>query len=271
VIACDFYITGAETFTAEPWGYRCGRIINIDHHAPTPRMARLVSSANLALLWAREKGHAGATDRVVINHTDCDSVLSSGIVTGELEPLAAFGQAALAADHSGKPDPIADLLQALDARRDYDLSLRNLRCLLDGATLEPEAQAALDVRLGKRATAAQLVAQGRFTHIGPLAFAVLEEAVDGEFFPALLPQATLIVMCSPRPQELAHWNVKLRLGQAAPDGFSLHDLHLREFDEHYGGRWNAGSNKRGGGTSLTPEAYAAGIAARLQALLRRPA
>lgn len=256
VLACDFSVNGAEKFTAEPWGYRRDSLVNIDHHAPTTEMARIRSSTNLALLWVKANGRAAAQDCVVINHTDCDSVLSSAIVLGDLEPLERYGAAAVAADHTGVPNRIVDLLQALDARRCYDLSLRNLRLLENGAPLEPAAQKALDERLRQRATAAELVREGRFTMKGSLAFAVLDEVVDGEFFPALLPNAVVILACSPRLEGPEKWNAKLRLGRAAPAGFSLHDPQLKELDKDYGGRWNAGSNRRGGGTSLPYEIYA---------------
>jgi hypothetical protein len=38
-------------------------------------------------------------------------------------------------------------------------------------------------------------------------------------------------------------------------GSSLHDLGIAEFDPSYGGRWNAGSNERRGGTTLSPDEY----------------
>jgi hypothetical protein len=90
----------------------------------------------------------------------------------------------------------------------------------------------------------------------------LDEAIDGEFFPASLPDASVILMASRRPKQEEGWNIKLRLGNAAPDGFNLHTLKLEEFDPKYGGRWNAGSNKRGGGTRLATEQYARRIADR---------
>ena len=58
----------------------------------------------------------------------------------------------------------------------------------------------------------------------------------------------------------------MRLGLAAPAGFSLHALKTDDFDPDYGGRWNAGSNKRGRvGTLLSPETYAANLARALNA------
>ena len=86
-------------------------------------MARPVSSANLALDWRAASANTPTESRkaaeqavVVINHTDCDSILSSGIVSGLLDALPAYGRAALAADHTGEENAIADTLQALEPR-----------------------------------------------------------------------------------------------------------------------------------------------------------
>jgi len=49
--------------------------------------------------------------------------------------------------------------------------------------------------------------------------------------------------------------MKIRLGQAAPAGLMLDKRKIQVFDPNYGGRWNAGSNGRGGGTSLDPRTY----------------
>ena len=50
--------------------------------------------------------------------------------------------------------------------------------------------------------------------------------------------------------------MKVRLGAGAPQGMTLQGLGIETFDPAYGGRWNAGSNKRGGGTTLQPAQYA---------------
>jgi hypothetical protein len=254
IYACDFAIVGAENFQEKPWGYETGRLVNIDHHAPTPRMRDRISSTNLAILHIEGRGIAKPDETVVINHTDCDSILSSAIMRGDLEPLEIFGDAAIAADHTGEENSIADLLQALDKKRDYDYSLRNLRLLLDGKELDAEAQAALKKRLTKREKAAELVRGGAFTIQNGMAWVELDEAIDGEFFPALLPETVLIVMFSPRENEPGKWDAKFRLGNAAPARFSLMDVVL-PVDEGYGGRWNAGSNKRAGGSDIPPNDY----------------
>ena len=266
IIACDFAIQGAATWEATPWGFVSGRVTNLDHHAAMPTMQRQVSSTNLALTRVQAHGVVPASSSIVINHTDCDSVLSSAIVAGELEPWGEFGVAAIAADHTGEANAIADLLQALDAKRDLELSLRSLRALLAGEALEAVAQEALFTRLRKRELAAQMVASSTFVERDGVFYADLPKAIDGELVSALLPGARVVVLFSPHPTDSASRLVKMRLGLAALEGISLHALDIQAFDPAYGGRWNAGSNKRGGGTRLSPDEYARHLAQALEAL-----
>ncbi len=150
IFACDFYLTDAETWAEKAWGFQLGRVTNVDHHAPVARMRQHLSSTNLALLRVRQEGVVAAGSHIVLNHTDCDSVLSAAVLSGAVEPSDELGVAAIAADHTGEPNAIADLLQAVDALRDYDLSQRNLRLLLEDKPLEPVAQEALGSRHRKQ-------------------------------------------------------------------------------------------------------------------------
>ena len=217
---------------------------------------------------ARE-GVAGRDTGVVINHTDCDSVLTAAIVLGLLEPDPAYASAAIAADHTGEANPIADLLQALEHLRDFTRSLRNVMLLQAGAPLEAEASALLGDRLRRREQAAELVAGGAFRRMGRLELAVLEEDTEGELFPGLLPEACVLMLAIPCREPAGSWKVKLRLGSGAPEGLTLPMLDITDFDPRYGGRWNAGSNRRGGGTTMDPERYAALVSERLDTALRR--
>jgi hypothetical protein len=79
--------------------------------------------------------------------------------------------------------------------------------------------------------------------------------LEGEFFAPLLPQARAIVLSTPHPDHADRRLVRVRLGQAVRAGESLHALPLNDADPAYGGRWNAGSNRRGGGTTLTAAAW----------------
>lgn len=73
-------------------------------------------------------------------------------------------------------------------------------------------------------------------------------------------------MALPREDVPRRWNVKLRLGNAAPPGFTLHDMKIPNWNPAFGGRWNAGSKKRGGGTSIEPRDYANRLLAKCMAL-----
>jgi hypothetical protein len=275
IIACDFYIDGAEQGSPQPGGLRLGRIVNVDHHAPIPRMQRRVTSTQLACeyLVAGFDPSAAPAPWVAINHTDCDSILSSALLMGFLAPDERLVAASIAADHTGIPDPIADLLQAIDEGRQGDRtdeqyleSLQSVIALLEGGPLELSVKRALDLRLERREAAKRLVKDDAFERVGPLAWASLENEIDGAFFPGLLPDAALIMLAVRHPEFPDRWVTKLRLGLAAPPAVTLDRLEIRDWDPGFGGRWNAGSNKRGGGTSIEPLDYANRILAKYMAL-----
>jgi hypothetical protein len=276
LITCDFYISGAGAGDPVPGGYSRGRVVNVDHHADNKNMKRFVSSANLAL--ERIAAFGTPTDgTVIISHADCDSVLSSGIMSGELPPDPALGGAAIAADHTGEANAIADVLQELENIRDaarltaaekerdlrycYDV----VRLLLqhEEDALDSRANAALAERRRKRADAAAFVDRGGMTMGGRLAYGTPSEKLDGEFFPALLPDAAVILLMTRREDNPSLWDAKVRLGMAAPDGLDLKQLGVSEVDPAFGGRWNAGANTRNGGTSIDPETYASELRKRL--------
>lgn len=279
IVVCDFYVEGAEKGIEEPCGLRLDRILNVDHHAPIPRMQRRVTSTKLAHEYIASRAGRGAEPApwVVINHTDCDSVLSSALIMGLIEPDEELVAASIAADHTGEPNAIADLLQALDEGREGDRSdeqylesLRNLCLLRAGKPLELCAQRALELRLGRRAAARRMVDDPGINPDGGLAWAILDEEIDGAFFVALLPDAELVMLAVRHPKLADHWVMKLRLGRAAREGLTLHSLGVRDWDPNFGGRWNAGSNKRGGGTLVTPVEYAARLVAAIDQLAADP-
>lgn len=272
LVVCDCYVAGAEGWESVHGGYARGRILNVDHHADTERMRRPISSANLALQYVDAVGAPPSGVTVVINHTDCDSILSSGIMSGRLVPDPIFGHAAVAADHTGAAHPVADLLQALDWERDVELSFRCLDDLLHDRPLPAIARAKLDERQRMRERAERVVREGVMHMDGPIAWGVFDETIFGEFFPALLPDAVAILAIAPHHDLLpGRLEMKLRLGTAAPSGFTLKGL-LDDFDPMFGGRWNAGANKRPlagmpGGSEIPPATYAAEVRRRVEARL----
>ena len=232
-----------------------GSITNFDHHSRRTEFYRQVSSIHCALAYVRE--HGPVTDPIVIHHTDCDSVLSSLVLSGALPPDDRFGRAVLAADHTGEANDIADLLQAIQDRRDPQYSYEQLGRLIDGHPLDGAASRALDQRRTSREDLKRVPFQ-QFGETG-VYYAQLTGRVDGEFAPALLPAAMVIVLASPMPDGSGKWEIKVRAGNQFPPGWSLQELKLDSF----GGRWNAGSSKRHGGSALGPEAYAQHVAERL--------
>lgn len=267
---CDFYVAGAEHGLEVPWGTELGRLVNIDHHAPLQRMKQYVTSTMLATQFINAGSRVEPGSYVVINHTDCDSMLSSALIMGLFPPNPDFDLASVAADHTGARNAIADLLQALDDGRagnrtceQYAESIRNLRLLLDGHPLENQAQRAVALRDVKRVQSEAAVMSGRVKDDGGVAFGVVENEIEGAFFPSLLPTSALIVVACPNSTAGGKWIVKARLGAAAPRGMTLDALAINEFDPAYGGRWNAGSNKRGRGTDIDPDGWADEMRRRL--------
>ena len=255
-VVCDAYVDAIELFaTPTPWGWIVDDSENIDHHAPGARFEAQVSSANLALARVAHGGVVAPGVPVRITHTDCDSILSAGIVSGLLPAHDEFGEAAIAADHTGVAHPIADLLQAVEDTRSLSDSFSALEAHLAGHTLPAFADRALNERLTRREHAADAVRAGHFELIDGFACFDFDGSMEGEFFAPLLPQARVIVLSTPYPDRPDQRLVRVRLGQAARAEESLHALRLNEVDSAYGGRWNAGSNRRGGGTPLMAAAW----------------
>ncbi len=171
IVACDFYISGIEKFADVTGGYEKGRLLSVDHHAPTDRMMRHVSSANLAIELVKSGWQLGDAT-VVINHTDCDSVLSAGIVSGILDPLPEYGEAAISADHTGAFNEIAVLLQGRENVRDFPGAIADLQALENGKPLSAHGVQGLERRARKRGLAADMIEIGRLERRGRIAFEV---------------------------------------------------------------------------------------------------
>jgi hypothetical protein len=264
VCVCDFYLDGAEQWERVQGGFLSNRsgILNIDHHAEHSDMYRFISSGNLAARYVST--HGTFVGRIVNNHTDCDSVISRLIMGGELPPMALFEDAVIAADHSGKAHPVADLLQATESLRNLRFSARNLGLLLAGRELDPTATKLLNARRAARDETEQFVKAGRFQTRGSVAFLHFDGVLRNEFLPALIPDAAVFLTVEPDRDGSGLNIMRLRLGKGAPEGMTLFDLSVERFDPNYGGRWNAGANKRGGGSSIEVSTYADLLAGALE-------
>lgn len=243
-------------------------IINIDHYASVEEFEKNISSTNLAIEWVKKNGALGKDYRVVVNHMDCDSVLSSLVIRGILPPDEKFGEAAIAADHTGEENEIADFLQALEDKRDLEFSARNLKLLLDKKELDPEAQKLLAKKHTERIMAREAVESGEFDFLGGVAYAQFDKKMDLAFFPALLPDAQVILLFCPHKMNANAMEAKIRLGMAAPAGLTLSKLNIENIDPNFGYRWNAGSNRRAGGSDLKIDDYAKRLNEKLEAYMK---
>lgn len=265
IVALDFYLEGIEEQgNLKDNVLQIGDILNVDHHAPMQEFERKISSTNLAIEWVKKNGSLGKDWQVVINHMDCDSVLSALIMRGILPPDEKLDEAAIAADHTGAENEIADLLQALEDKRDLAFSAKNLKAFLEKQELDPEAKDLLQKRYADRAKASEVVKNGGVAFVGGVAFISLDEKIDSVFFPALISEAKVILVFSPHKKDIGKSEVKIRLGMAAPEGLTLHKLKIEDFDPTFGSRWNAGSNNRSSGVSSSIEEYAGLLNKKLQ-------
>lgn len=255
IVACDFPVENIHQKSAPTiFGFQKDGIINIDHHAPVREMEQNISSGVLAVKYVRQYGPIKSVIPVVINHADCDSLLSALIMRGHLPPLKIFEDAVIAADHTGEPNDIADLLQILDPERDLAFSIRNLGKLLAREPLEPRARQLFELRKYHRQCVHSFCEQGNFSQEkGLVHLPSPKENISGELFVDYFRQDILLALTKSSSDGLLE--VRLRLGRAAPAGFNIHSLRLREFDPAYDGRWNAGSNWRGGCARIALESY----------------
>lgn len=271
VLICDVYVENMEKKKREGLLFRDENVYSIDHHAPMPEYERKVSSTNFAIEYVKENGPIGKDFAVITNHTDADSILSCLIMRGVLPPDEKYGAVAIAADHTGGKNEIADLLQAAQYERDVELSVRNLQLLLDGATLEERAQALLDKRSNERDEAEKLVNGEKIKKTGDVYYIELEEKIDPNFFVDAIPDAMIFLTFSKHKKFPENLEVRARLGSAGMEkGISLLEIGIAEnVDPNWGGRWNAGSDKRAGGTDLSCDDYAFKLNKQLQEYLGR--
>lgn len=256
IIICDAYVNEIEKTNFDPENntFSDEKIFSIDHHAPIEQFEKNISSTNIAIEFVKKNGPI--TDRTtVINHTDCDSILSSLIIKGILPPDEKFGEAAISADHTGAENEIADLLQSLQYERNIELSLKNLQLLLEEKPLELKAQELFQKRIAEREKVKEIVANKDFEEINGIVYTELNEKIDPTLLINQLPEAKIILSFSPLPKDPSLSEVRIRRGMSAPDELSLNKLNITDFDPNWGCRWNAGSNRRGGGTKLSSEEY----------------
>lgn len=267
---CDAYIEGIELGEEHEWGYSLNQIRNVDHHAPRPIMRRFISSGVQAGILVALEGTVPEDQPVVINHTDCDSIISSATMRGLIPPHPAFCEAVICADHTAAPNRIAEVLQALEPAQNLALSLHSLAALLLHKELPAATRPYLERSEREQQTALDAVQNKRFIEREGVVLVQTPIPVESSFVGRHFPHALAVINTYPRPiqpsgSEKILWDVKLRLGADAPQGFSLDTIGIKDLDPQFGGRWNAGSTSRSGGTYITGERYMNHIIEQLRA------
>lgn len=242
ICVCDFYVSASEEGNIDEDGVNYfDDLLIIDHHANKPLYQRDVTSTEIACRYVKKHGWLGSDYITLINHTDTDSILSAFIMNGKLEPLDEYVEAAKAADHTGVENLISDLLQSLEDDRSIERSIGLLRKVL----LK---------RIKTRKILSQLTnsdAPTKFEWLDGIAYVEIDETIDAGLAPPFLPNAKVVLISSPMPEgSKGKWRIRARLGQQA-ENIDMNKLDLPDF----GGRWNAGSTSRHGGTNYDLEEY----------------
>ncbi len=254
---CDFHVEGIEGGAELAYGFEKDGILVIDHHAPVERFARPISSGNLAAIYRDLVGEPISPHvPVIINHLDVDSFVSALIMTGTLPPHPVLEQTVLDADHfCVDGNPFIDLLQSCQSTERLAFAARNVSHLIAGKELDPEALEMLRARAAERDRASQLVQSGLIRREGAVAWGELTVPLESDIVLSVMNEAAIILLFSPNPRDSERWIVRSRLGVSAPKGLKLFDLDLNQLDPNWGGRWNAGSNARAGGSTVAPKDY----------------
>ena len=262
---CDVPIKGVINWERAGNGFhkKVGdvEIYNIDHHFQLDEFERVISSTNLAIdqviNFAEYCDFPNSI--AVINHTDCDAILSALVMIGALSPDKKYGIAAIAADHTGEEIDIADLLQGMEYEENLEFSLRNFSLFLEGTRLEEKAQRLFNLRLAERKKAEELFKDGKIKNKKGIYYVRIEERIDPVFFLPFLPEAEILIVFS--PGESAKIETRIRKGKNAVIK-NLYILEITKFDEEFGCRHNAGSNQRNGGSNKTEKEYVKYVSAK---------
>ena len=245
ICVCDFYVAYSERGEiTESGAINYDGLLIIDHHAPVPAMMKHVSSTTFASKYVAQYGPLDDRYVVVINHTDTDSILSALIMSGLLAPHEEYIAAAIAADHTGAANVISDLLQSLEDDSDLRKSV-DILCKV----LEKRLWVRRDLQEKK----------DEFKIDGSIAYKLLAGKIDAGLLPCLFPEAEVIAVAWPMPKgSKRKWGIKVRLGMGA-DGIALNKLDLPDA----GGRWNAISTTRQGGSDIELAEYVKIVRAKI--------
>ena len=239
ICVCDFYVSDSENGKIKGSGITdFSDLLVVDHHMPDPYMMQQISSTLIANKFVSEHGPLNDEYVIVINHTDTDSILSSLIMGGKLKPDSEYDKAAIAADHTGKENIISDLLQSFEDDRNLKTSIEVLLKIMEK-------------RLWVRKEMKALIQDRKFEMHNDIALIKTEKKIDACLLLDALTNVKVVVVASPMPKgSQRKWRIRVR-SSISGKVVALNKLNL----PNTGGRWNAVSTSRYGGTDMEPKMY----------------
>jgi hypothetical protein len=110
-----------------------------------------------------------------------------------------------------------------------------------------------------------LADNGEFKMDGGIAYILLDRKIDAGLLPFFFPAADAVIVAWPMPKgSKGKWGIKTRLGIATKD-IALNKMDLPDT----GGRWNAVSTTRHGGTDTDLEEYVKIVKRNIERIKKR--
>lgn len=248
-------------------------VYNIDHHYDNQYIGVNLSTTHQAIIFNQLKQmYAKESDVILINHPDTDSILACAAISNPTlseKVIHTFSKSALAADHTGEPDLLADIINGYYYLNDPIKSLKLVKNFLDSdsdlSKLGEEANQRYQTVIARRQLAEKLVKNESFLHAGNGVYWIkldtyIETTMFANVFRKLKLDAKVIIVGVPSEKHKGKWKISMR----AVNDFDLvismkqiaADLGLSRYG--YGGRAKGGSTGRNLASSepISPQDFA---------------
>lgn len=274
-----FSFDRSQRFLATQYRQGSRKILNVDHHNPAASQTPLFSTTH-QVISAVQEGilNPGGEDQIaLVNHDDSDSVLALLLAIHGQVPapiIELFAQAAEAADHTGEPNQLVNLIDAFYRTFDLPHLVPLINALMYDQELvfpnpetgqkfaEYEQQPEVIRKYLQDITSNRQSEHGGGFYDQASRILCLEPKNNSintiRIFPIteqLSLPVSIIMMSSPLDAQKSRWKISLRAGNAFPQGMTLEQLAARlQLQTYgYGGRRDAGGlGRHTGGKDITP-------------------
>src|SRR5258706_984702 len=291
IIVLDFALRSSEMksqpvvdsqgrFLASKYDFQNRVLLNIDHHNEYASKTKDFSTTHQVIITIQEKifNPIDPEKVVLVNHDDTDSVLSLLLSTHRNVPskvIDLFAEAAKAADHTGEPNRLANLIDSFYKTYDLDNLIPLINLLISGEKLIFTDEK-IQQKFEKYETQPELikdylsvVLKNEQSQYGEgfydvetkiLRLSPKDKAIDtSRVLPITIQMdlpVSIIMTYSILDSATNWWKISLRAGPSFPKGLTLEEmakqLNLEQFG--YGGRRDAGGMGRyHGEKTITPD------------------